>query len=220
MAENSLLVAAATTKEIAPFLAWWKKEGLHSGSWNADLLITGIGLTASTYHFTRQLALKKYQLVIQAGVAGCFDLKIPLGTVLQVVRDTIADQSVVELNQLKTLFDLRLVPHRQFPYKNDWLVNPHRPWIKKAGLPVVNGISVNEISSDRRKIGFYREKFNPCTESMEGAALHYCCLMEGVPFLQLRSISNYIGERNKSKWNMGDSIAGLNESLIKLLLSL
>ncbi len=55
-------------------------------------------------------------------------------------------------------------------------------------------------------IQFYRDTFNPVTESMEGAALHYVCLMEKIPFLQIRSISNYIGERNKKKWDMMDSI--------------
>ena len=59
--------------------------------------------------------------------------------------------------------------------------------------------------------------FEPVTESMEGAALHYVCLMENIPFVQIRSISNYIGERNKKKWNMMDSINNLNIELIKLL---
>ena len=66
-------------------------------------------------------------------------------------------------------------------------------------------------------IKFYRETFNPVTESMEGAALHYICLMENVPYIQLRSISNYIGERNKKKWDMQDSINNLNNALIKLI---
>ena len=52
---------------------------------------------------------------------------------------------------------------------------------------------------------------------MEGAALHYVCLMEKIPFIQLRSISNYIGERNKKKWNMQESINNLNEHLIRLI---
>jgi futalosine hydrolase len=41
--------------------------------------------------------------------------------------------------------------------------------------------------------------------------------MENVPFIQLRSISNYIGERNKKKWDMMDSINNLNKELIKLV---
>jgi futalosine hydrolase len=52
---------------------------------------------------------------------------------------------------------------------------------------------------------------------MEGAALHYVCLMENVPFVQIRSISNYIGERNKKKWDMMDSIMNLNDSLMRII---
>jgi len=59
--------------------------------------------------------------------------------------------------------------------------------------------------------------FDPVTESMEGAALHYVCLMENVPFVQIRGISNYIGERNKQKWDMMNSIVNLNETLIKII---
>jgi futalosine hydrolase len=55
---------------------------------------------------------------------------------------------------------------------------------------------------------------------MEGAALHYVCLLEKIPFLQVRSISNYIGERNKKKWNIKESINNLNKELIRLLESL
>ena len=67
-------------------------------------------------------------------------------------------------------------------------------------------------------IKFYRDVFDPVTESMEGAALHYVCMMENVPFLQIRSISNYIGERNKKKWDMMDSIFNLNEHSLKQLI--
>ncbi|HJS53967.1 MAG TPA: hypothetical protein VJ765_05465, partial [Chitinophagaceae bacterium] len=69
-------------------------------------------------------------------------------------------------------------------------------------------------------IKFYREEFDPVTESMEGAALHYVCLMEKTPFVQIRSISNYIGERNKQKWNMMDSIINLNKALTTIITSL
>lgn len=79
---------------------------------------------------------------------------------------------------------------------------------------------MNQITTSKQMIRFYKEQFNPVTESMEGAAVHYVCLSENVPFLQIRSISNYIGERNKKKWNMADSIDGLNKELIRLLESL
>jgi futalosine hydrolase len=211
---KNILVVAATAKEIDPFLALIKKEQFKK---DIDILVSGIGLTASSYHLTKQFQLKKYDLVIQAGVAGSFDLKTSPGQVVAIKQDAIADQSVVELEKLKTLFDLKLVPQDQYPHKKGWLINPNKEILKKTGLKIVKSISVNQISTNKQMIKFYRETFDPVTESMEGAALHYVCLMENIPFLQIRSISNYIGERNKKKWNMMDSIVNLNEVLIKTI---
>ena len=53
---------------------------------------------------------------------------------------------------------------------------------------------------------------------MEGAALHYVCLSEKIPFLQLRSVSNYVGERDKNKWAVREAIANLNIELQKILI--
>ena len=210
---KNILVVAATAKEINPFIELTRTGEIN----NTDILITGIGLTASTYHLAKQLSLKKYDLIIQAGVAGSFDLRIPLGAVVAVKQDTIADQSVIELQKLKTLFDLKLVPQNQYPYKKGWLINPNKEVFKKINLKNVKGVSVNQISTSNQMIKFYRDVFDPVTESMEGAALHYVCLLEKIPFVQIRSISNYIGERNKQKWDMMDSIANLNATLIKTI---
>ena len=208
-----ILLIAATAKEIEPFFEYYRNTKKPQ---NIDILITGIGLTATTYRLLKQLQLKRPDLVIQAGVAGCFDKKIPLGTVVAVKKETIADQSVIELKKLKTLFDLQLIPHDQFPFKKGWLENNNEA-LKKLKLKKVNAISVNEITTSRQRVRFYEESFKPAIESMEGAALHYTCLMEKIPFLQLRSISNYIAERDKTKWDMKKSIVNLNKALIDLL---
>jgi futalosine hydrolase len=55
---------------------------------------------------------------------------------------------------------------------------------------------------------------------MEGAALHYVALMEKIPFLQLRSLSNFVGERDKNKWLMKEAIINLNLELQSLILKL
>ncbi len=209
-----ILVAAATPIEISPFLKQLREDPLLFS--NTDVLITGIGLTATTYTLSKQFQIYKPDLVIQAGVGGCFDKTKPLGTVVAVKQETIADQSVIEINQLKTLFDLKLIPHNQFPYRNGWLINKNE-LLKNIKLQKVKGISVNEITTTRKKMIFYEKHFSPVVESMEGAALHYTCLMENIPFIQIRAMSNYIAERNKKKWNMKESVDNLNKELVKTL---
>jgi futalosine hydrolase len=208
------LIIAATPAEITPFLSELRKGKLSDA--DIDILITGIGLTATTYSLLKQFLIKKPELVIQAGVAGCFDKKIALGSVVAVKKDTIADESVIELKKLKTLFDLRLVPQNRYPYTKGWLVN-NSNIMEKVKLKKVRGVSVNQITTSGLIKKFYKRQFNPVVESMEGSALHYVCLMEKISFVQLRSISNYIGERNKKNWNMKESIINLNKELINLL---
>jgi futalosine hydrolase len=208
------LIAAATVIEISPFLHWLKTE--KKSPVDIDVVITGIGLTATTYSLTKQVALKRPGIIIQAGVGGCFDTRIPLGSVFAIKQEAIADQSVIELNKLKTLFDLDLVPQNQFPFQKGWLINKN-DILKKTKLRKVKGVSTNEITTSKEKLQFYKAAFDPVVESMEGAALHYVCLLEKIPFIQLRSVSNYIAERNKKNWNMKESIINLNNELVHLL---
>ena len=210
----NVLIVAATVLEISPFLEQYRTNKSMSSS--IDILVTGIGLTATTYSLTRQLNLKRPDLIIQAGVGGCFDTSVPLGSVLAIKQEAIADQSVIELDKLKTMFDLKLVPQNQYPFSKGWLVNKSEV-LKKVRLKKVKGVSVNEITTSKQKVKFYNETFSPVVESMEGAALHYVCLMEKIPFVQIRSVSNYIAERNKKNWNMKESIINLNNELINLL---
>jgi futalosine hydrolase len=96
-------------------------------------------------------------------------------------------------------------------------MNPHKELIRQTKLKRVNAVSVNQITTNKQMIGLYQQKFNASVESMEGAALHYTCLQEKIPFLQIRSVSNYVGERDKKKWNMKDAIINLNNELVRIL---
>ena len=212
----NILLVAATVLEITPFLEQLRSEKDGAGKTDIDVLITGIGLTATTYSLTKQLSIKRPDLIIQAGVGGCFDSTVALGCVLAIKQEAIADQSVIELDKLKNMFDLKLLPENQFPFTKGWLVNKS-DILKKIKLKKVTGVSVNEITTSRQKVKFYTERFEPVVESMEGAALHYVCLTEKIPFVQIRSVSNYIAERNKKNWNMKESIGNLNKELGKLL---
>jgi len=211
------LLVAATVAEISPFLEYYRgKKNQLPDDLHVDILITGIGLVASTYSLTKQLHTRKPDIALQAGIAGCFDKNIPLGSVVAVKQETIGDNVVIETDKMKTLFDLGLVPQDQFPFSKGWLLNKSGI-LKKVKLKKVKAITINEITTSKQKVRFYKTTFDPVIESMEGAAFHYVCLREKIQFLQIRSVSNYIGERNKKNWNMKDSIGNLNKEITRLL---
>jgi futalosine hydrolase len=214
------LVVAATNFEIAPLIEAFREKRLYGFQATEFAFgITGVGLTATTYWLTKRVRNRRPDLVIQAGIAGCFDKDIQLGSVMAVEKDTIADQVVIESGEMKTLFDLGLLPEDEMPYENGWLVNTGN-LIRASKLPRVKAITTNEITSATGRIELYRQKYDPKLESLEGAALHYVALNENIDFLQIRSVSNYIGERDKEKWRLKESIAALNNTVAELLESL
>ena len=215
------LLVAATSVEIAAFTEHLSTtEKLQHIDFDLDILITGVGSNAATYALTRYLQHRKPDLVIQAGVAGAFDSRMAPGSVFIVKQDALADQGVKEKNGFRNVFDMELASPNELPYRKGVLPNPYVELMKRTKLKKVVGITVNEITTDKKRAAHYVSRYKAQLESMEGASLHYVCLMEHVSFLQVRSISNYVGERNKKKWKLPLAIANLNKELVRLLQSL
>ena len=85
---------------------------------------------------------------------------------------------------------------------------------------MIDSITVNEISTAEDRISYYKNGLEAGIETMEGAALHYIGLLEEIPFLQVRALSNYVGERDKSKWVLDKAIEILNLELQRQLIKL
>ncbi len=174
-----------------------------------DMLITGIGVTATTYSITKAIAVNRPDFILQAGIGGCLEEGLMLTTVVAIANETIGDIGVHESSGFQSLFDMKLLQKDTPPWKDGKLANS-LPGLKDVGLAVVDGVTVNEICTNTERINYYRLKLNARVESMEGAALHYVALMENIPFLQIRSLSNFAGERDKTRWMMPGAIASLN----------
>jgi futalosine hydrolase len=202
-----LLVCAATEMEIGPFREWAVKNGV-----KIDILITGVGMLAATYALTRAICRERPDAIIQAGVGGALDTGLPLGKVYAIHKESIGDLGVEENGVFRTLGNLGLQAPDEFPWTNGFLEN-NSSLLLQCGLPIVDGVTVNEISTNPERIRLYKEVSGATAESMEGAALHYVGRAEKISFLQVRALSNFAGERDKAKWVMKQAVAALNETL-------
>jgi futalosine hydrolase len=203
----NVLIVAATKFEIDSFL----KE-----NHQAEILITGIGIPSTIFHLTKKLSEKNYDLVINAGIAGSFRKRFSLSEVVLVKEDTFGDIGINENENFKTLFETDLANENDFPYSHSWLINQNAG-LEKWQLPFAKGITINKITDDILQIRKLQQKFSADIESMEGAAFHYVCLQQKINFLQVRSISNIVGERDKTKWQMKPAIANLNKELLIMI---
>jgi futalosine hydrolase len=192
---KKILLLAATQQEILPYL----QSNPHH-----DVLITGVGIPSATFRLTRQLAHHHYDLVVQAGIAGSFAHSFAKsGNVVQVTKDAFGDLGSFENGQFTDLTQLEL------SLDPIWL----NGGTTQTGLPEAKGITVQTITNDASILSALAAKWQADVETMEGAAAAYVCREKQAPFVQIRAISNTVGDRNRQNWNMEEAIHNLNTAL-------
>jgi len=221
-----ILILSATIQEVKPLLGKFKLENQpepYFGRYmyenhSIDVIITGIGSISTAYLLMKFVSAEVYDFVIQVGIAGSYNKKLHIGSVVQVLNEQFADLGVEDKNKFVTLFEEGICLPDKLPYSGGKLVNPgnFESGIIKD-IPGVSGITVNCVSGSNETISLYRNKFNPDIESMEGAAFFYICIMENIPFLELRGISNFVEERNRKLWDIELAVKSSNEALQKIL---
>ena len=200
-----LLVVAATDAEIAGL------DGAGRAGRGVEVLITGVGMVATAARASRALAQARYDLALNVGVCGSFDPALAPGSVVHVVSDRIAELGAEDDDEFLTLDELQLPGEQVF-------VNASPP--RNAALdalPAVKGITVNTVHGNGRSIAAVVRRFAPQVESMEGAAFMCACLVNGVPFAQVRAVSNAVQKRNREAWRMGEAIGSLGRAVARIL---
>jgi len=221
-----ILIVTATSLEIKPLVENFefiqKKESnintYKYRDFDIDVLVTGIGMVATAFYMGKTLQSYQYDIAINVGIAGCFNKKVALGEVFNVSSDSFSEMGAENGEYFLSLVDLKLIEEDSFPFSNLELLN--ESIIKSEivnQLIKVKGITVNTIHGNEENIEKIKMRFNPVTESMEGAAFMYACILQNIKYIQIRSVSNYVEKRNKESWNIPLAINNLNNILIKIL---
>ncbi len=223
---RNLLIVSATSLEIKPLLVELG-EGQEMqnhvtrysyGQFQVDVLITGVGMVPTAVYTSMVLGLYRYDAVINAGICGCFNTEIPIGEVLNIVTDCLPETGAEEGERFLSLIDLNLLDQDEFPFNGGKLVNDSVFGSELIeGLPVSSGVTVNTVHGNAHNIAAFLQRTHADVETMEGAAFMFSCKLHKIRHIQVRSVSNYIEDRNIAKWNIPLAVQNLNLFLIELL---
>lgn len=86
------------------------------------------------------------------------------------------------------------------------LLRQPSPWPELGFLPAATGNTLQLLDDRYRRVA-------ADVESMEGAAFFETCLRHGVPFAELRAVSNEVGERDHSHWDIPLALKRLQSAL-------
>jgi futalosine hydrolase len=221
-----LLIVSATSLEIKPLLSELGKGWVLQNritryrykNFQIDILITGVGMVPTAAGTSVALARYTYDAVINAGICGCFNREIAIGKVLNITTDCLPETGVEDGEHFLSIIDLKLLDQDEFPFSGGKLINDsvfESSLIN--GLLISTGVTVNTVHGNALSIKAFLSRHSVDVESMEGAAFIYACKMIGIRYLQIRSVSNYIEDRDVSKWNIPLAVQNLNHFLLDLL---
>jgi futalosine hydrolase len=221
-----LLIVSATSLEIKPLLNTLGKGRVlrhritryRYKHFQVDVLITGVGMVPTATGTAIALASYSYDAVINAGICGSFNRDLALGSVLNINTDCLPETGAEDGEHFLSIVDLKLLDQDEFPFTAGKLVNTSVFESRLINeLPVVSGVTVNTVHGNDSSIRAFLAMHPADTESMEGAAFIYACKMHGIRHIQIRSVSNYIEDRDVSQWNIPLAVQHLNHFLLNLL---
>ena len=222
----NILIVSATYLEIEPLLTHFnfieqpnqKLRKYNYKNHHIDVLIPGVGMTYTAYWLGKTLNNKLYDAAINLGLAGTFVNDIKIGQVVNVHSDRIAELGAEDGEKFLSLIDMDLIEDEDFSLQNGEMINsiPLENEFTKT-LKKVSAITVNTTHGEENSIENIKKLFNPQIETMEGAAFFYACLLEGIPCLQLRAVSNKVERRNKENWDIKLAVKNLTDASLTLL---
>lgn len=176
----------------------------------------GVGKVAATLALARRVLERRPSAVVLFGVAGAYPGGPAIGQACWVTEDWLADEGVATPTGFLPLEQLGL--GARGPFAADAALTDELDARLGGGLARVVGATVSTCSgTDALAATLTAACPGVAVESMEGAAVGAVCTALGIPWAQLRVISNRTGDRDRSGWDLPGALARLHEAVGTLL---
>ena len=221
----SILLITATSLEAEPLFKErkWEEQSCQLAKLykykNIYLAHLGLAKTNTAAGLALLIQKLKPKSVIQFGIAGMYPKSgLKLAQVVVAETETHIDCGL----KTKNGFGMQELG---FPLlekeKNYYNVFPMNQGLKKEfimlGLEPKPFATSETITTNLEDANGIESAFKVAVESMEGAAAAQVCLALDTAFIELRAISNVVGERNKDNWELQNAVNAVNIAVIAYL---
>ncbi|MFV2008638.1 MULTISPECIES: futalosine hydrolase [unclassified Micromonospora] len=176
-----------------------------------DIAVVGVGSAAAAAGTSRQLALaassgRPYDAVVSAGIGGGFPDRIAVGQIAVATRSVAADLGAESPDGFLTIDELGF----------GTAVAPAdgalTGWLRAVLPDAVPGavLTVNTVTGTATTAGTLTCRYpDAVAEAMEGYGVACAAELAGLPFAELRTISNPVGPRDRAGWRIPSALAAL-----------
>ncbi len=197
-----ILLLAATAMEIAP-----AQEALADYA-GVDFLQGGVGILETAVCLTERLQRSDVSLVINFGVCGAYLAShFPLLHLCVADQECVADLGVCYGDDFSALPDD--LPVTPILPADPVTLAQCQEWLTEQGTPFTtcSFATVNGVSGTAVRGNMLASTHNVSCENMEGAAMARVASRYAVPWLEIRTVSNQVEDRNPAVWKLQEASA-------------
>ena len=161
---------------------------------HVEVLTCGVGPVEAAAETARLLTLGRFSAVVNAGIGGAFRGRAKLGDAIIVNEERLADFGL-EGGAPMSLPDGAHLEER--------VAASPELLARCEGLPysVGSGLTVTRVTTTDATAARLARTYGADVESMEGFAVLRAASLAGIPALEVRGISNYVGDREQAQWD-------------------
>ncbi|WP_010277638.1 futalosine hydrolase [Paenibacillus senegalensis] len=197
------------------------QRGLQAGGRSADrfdVLAGGVGPASAAASTAFALAAaeaesRPYGLVLSAGIAGGFSGQAPPGSLVVASSAIAADLGAESAEGFLSVDELGF-GSAQIAAAEPWSSRLAEA-LRQASLPVVVGpvLTASTVTGTAEKAEQWSRRHpGAAAEAMEGFGAATAAKLRGVPFVELRAISNAVGPRDRASWKIKEALAALEQA--------
>ena len=179
------------------------------------LLAAGMGKTNAAQGLTALLETREARGVVGFGVGGAYvESGLDVGDVALASAAIYGDEGVLAPDGWLSTegIGIPLVERENERIFNEFRLDPPlveraRSALEAAGFRVRVGpfVTVSNCSGTAARGAELAARFGAVAEGMEGAALAHVAALYGVPFLELRAVSNLVEDRDLARWRLREA---------------
>jgi futalosine hydrolase len=183
-----------------------------------DVFLAGAGPAAAAARTARILATAEYDLVVSAGIGGGFSGRAEVGSLVVANEIVAADLGAETPEGFSSLDELGFGFTRI--QVDAGLVTRLTGALITANLPVSTGpvLTVSTVTGTAESAAEMAGRVpGAVAEAMEGYGVAVAAQDGGVPVLEIRSVSNLVGPRNRTAWRIKEALDVLETASSVLL---
>jgi len=189
-------------------------RGLRGNS-NVEVTVAGVGPAAAAASTALALAGKDadYELVVSAGIAGGFANVAPIGSIVVASESVAADLGAETPEGFAGVDKLGFGTNRVVA--DAALASRLTNSLRSSGIPTHCGpvLTLSTVTGTAETAELLAARVpGAAAEAMEGYGVAEAASRFGIPFMEIRAISNAVGPRDRAAWRIGEALAALESA--------